>query len=186
MDMTSDGLLDLGCISCADIPQMSQISVLAQIPQFGLIGVSEILASITSLEFFYSQAPTTMRSVTQSFNLLTSSLGSLLIVPLVYAVNSNVDNEWLPSNFDEGHVTWYFLILAAIMVLDMFYLWFMGRGYEYKTTAELTFNEENDDDILPTHSKSSSRDEDSLLTKGQLRSDLSKPLILGANDQQQD
>ena len=90
-----------------------------QVPQFSLIGISEILASITSLEFFYSQAPLTMRSVSQAFNLVTNSIGSLLTVPLVYLVNSNPKKEWLPSNLDQGHVTYYFLVLASIMLVDM-------------------------------------------------------------------
>jgi dipeptide/tripeptide permease len=47
--------LNLTCISCDDLPQMSRLSVFWQIPQFFLIGVAEILTSITSLEFFYSQ-----------------------------------------------------------------------------------------------------------------------------------
>ena len=51
----STGLLSLDCISCDVIPQTSALSVFWQIPQFSLIGISEILASITSLEFFYSQ-----------------------------------------------------------------------------------------------------------------------------------
>jgi peptide/histidine transporter 3/4 len=50
-----DSTLALSCISCDTIPQMSNLSVFWQIPQFFLVGVAEILASITSLEFFYSQ-----------------------------------------------------------------------------------------------------------------------------------
>ncbi len=60
-----------------------------------------------------------MRSVSQAFNLVTTSIGSLLIVPLVYAVNSNPNDEWLPINLDDGHVTYYFIVLAFVMILDM-------------------------------------------------------------------
>jgi hypothetical protein len=62
-----DSYLNLTCIDCDVIPQMSHLSILWQIPQFVLIGISEILSSITALEFFYSQAPTCMRSVSQVY-----------------------------------------------------------------------------------------------------------------------
>lgn len=130
-------LLSLSCISCNDIPQMSNISVFWQIPQFMLIGISEILASITALEFFYSQSPTAMRSVVQSFNLLTTSLGSFIIIPLIYLVNSNPNNEWITSNLNDGHLSYYFLVLATLMMVDLVWFAWLGQSYEYKTTAEL-------------------------------------------------
>lgn len=82
-----------------------------------------------------------MRSVSQSLNLLTTAIGSLIVIPMIYIVNSDpskilcnvstvfllfviniitycwLDNEWLPVNLDDGHLTWYFLLLAALMVL---------------------------------------------------------------------
>ncbi len=73
------GLLDLKCIDCSDIPQMSSLSILWQIPQFAFVGISEIFASITALEFFYSQAPSKMRSVSQASNLFTYALGMDLL-----------------------------------------------------------------------------------------------------------
>eukprot|EP01035_Chromulina_nebulosa_P019152 gene19152-24993_t len=147
-DVYVNDLLSLDCISCDDIPQMSNLSVFAQIPQFALIGISEILASITSLEFFYSQAPITMRSVSQACNLVTTSLGSLLIVPLVYLVNSNPNDEWLPTNLNNGHVTYYFFVLAAIMTADMAYFYYISKTYEYKTTAQLTFKDDDENDNI--------------------------------------
>lgn len=59
----------------------------AQIPQFILIGASEILSSVTSLEFFYAEAPHTMRGVSAGLNLLTTALGSWLTVPLLRLVS---------------------------------------------------------------------------------------------------
>jgi hypothetical protein len=54
-----------------------------------IIGISEILASISALEFFYSQAPLALRSVTQSLNLATNALGTFAVIPLLLIVNSN-------------------------------------------------------------------------------------------------
>ena len=81
--------LNLTCIDCDNIPQMSSISVMWQAFQFSLVGASEILAAITSLEFFYSQAPISMRSVSQSLNLFTNALGSFLVIPVLLMVNSD-------------------------------------------------------------------------------------------------
>jgi len=156
-------LLNITCISCADIPQMSSISVFYQTPQFVLVGISEILASITSLEFFYSQAPVTMRSAVQSLNLLTTSLGSLIIVPIVYLVNINPASPWLPSNLDNGQVMFYFFVLAGIMLLDMFYFYYIGTTYEYKTTADLTFEEEEGDSLVDSKFTGNGSDKSALL-----------------------
>jgi hypothetical protein len=170
---TIDGLkyLNLTCIDCDNIPQMSDISVMWQVGpllsvcliletasrlpssqslplqqafQFSLVGASEILAAITSLEFFYSQAPISMRSVSQSLNLFTNALGSFLVIPVLLLVNSDssktsllvagvvvtiltlpyysltrTGNEWVPTNLDEGHLDYYFFLLAGLMGLTL-------------------------------------------------------------------
>lgn len=134
----------LSCISCDQIPQQSTLSVFWQIPQFVLIGTSEILASITSLEFFYSQAPTTMRSVTQSLNLATSALGSFVVIPLVVLVNSNKNNQWIPGNLDQGHLDWYYFLLAGLMGVTLLYYQWICIGYQYKSTSDLTFPDEDE------------------------------------------
>src|SRR5205085_2253477 len=65
------------------------MSVFYQVPQFVLIGISEILASVTALEFFYSQAPDNLRSVLAALNLLTVGLGQWLMAAMIAIVNAN-------------------------------------------------------------------------------------------------
>ena len=131
-----NGNLDLNCISCDDIPQIASISVFWQIPQFVFIGMSEILASVTGLEFFYSQAPTSMRSVSQAMNLLTVALGSFVIIPLIYLVNIDDNQEWVSSNLNEGYLERFFFLLCAIMVFCTFIFVKLALGYEYVFTEE--------------------------------------------------
>lgn len=57
-------------------------------PQYLLIGASEILLAVTSLEFFYAEAPTTVRGVSAGLNLLTTALGSWMTVPLLTLVGT--------------------------------------------------------------------------------------------------
>lgn len=126
------GYLALECIDCDDIPQVAPVSVFWQVPQFLLIGTSEILASVTGLEFFYSQAPSSMRSVCQSLNLLTNALGAWLVIPLIYIVNVNPNSQWVPDDVNEGYLANFFFLLAALMVLAMGLLYYFAKDYEYK------------------------------------------------------
>jgi hypothetical protein len=129
--------IELSCIACDDIPQMSHISIFWQIPQFVIIGISEIFASITSLEFFYSQAPSKMRSVSQASNLFTNALGSWLTIPLTLLVNINPDHQWITSNIDEGELQSYYFLLAGLMLFALFVFTWLSWGYEYIAEDEL-------------------------------------------------
>lgn len=54
------------------------ITVWVQIVPYGLIGLSEVMASITKLEYAFTKAPKNMRSTVQAIALLTSAISSAL------------------------------------------------------------------------------------------------------------
>ncbi len=56
-----------------------RISILWQIIPYVVLTVGEILVSVTGLEFAYTQAPRTMKSVIQSFWTLTTAAGNLAV-----------------------------------------------------------------------------------------------------------
>lgn len=53
-------------------------SVWVQALPYGLVGLSEVMASITKLEYAYTKAPKNMRSTVQAFALLTNAISSAL------------------------------------------------------------------------------------------------------------
>eukprot|EP01135_Chromosphaera_perkinsii_P005520 Nk52_evm69s352 gene=Nk52_evmTU69s352 len=73
-------IADLNSQSSETVTICTNLSMLWQIPQYFVMTVAEILLSITCIDFAYSQAPVTMKSVCQAANLLTTSFGNLLVV----------------------------------------------------------------------------------------------------------
>lgn len=56
------------------------MSLMWQAPQYILITTGEVLFSVTGLEFSYSEAPKSMKSVLQAGWLMTVAIGNLLVV----------------------------------------------------------------------------------------------------------
>lgn len=66
-----------------DKQQFNDITVAWQIPAYFFIAISEIFASVTGLEYAYTQAPRSMKSIVMSLFLFTSAIGSLINMALV-------------------------------------------------------------------------------------------------------
>ena len=58
----------------------NSIHILWQVPQYFIITASEVMFSVTGLEFSYSQAPASMKSVVQAAWLLTIAVGDLIVI----------------------------------------------------------------------------------------------------------
>ncbi|KAM8934501.1 solute carrier family 15 member 2 [Pelodytes ibericus] len=56
-----------------------------QIPQYALLSAGEVMYSITGLEFSYSQAPASMKSVLQAGWLLTIAVGNVIVLIVAQA-----------------------------------------------------------------------------------------------------
>ncbi|RLV94029.1 Peptide transporter PTR2 [Spathaspora sp. JA1] len=74
----------------------NRIHVAIQVPAYSLIAMSEILASITGLEYAYTKAPTSMKSFITSLFLVTTAFGSALGIALS-PVSKNPKMVWTYS-----------------------------------------------------------------------------------------
>ena len=62
------------------LTEPNSIHILWLIPQYFVITASEVMFSVTGLEFSYSQAPKSMKSVVQAAWLLTVAFGNIIVI----------------------------------------------------------------------------------------------------------
>lgn len=87
------------------------ISVWVQLLPYGLIGFSEIMASVTSLEYAFTKAPTNMRSTVQAVCLFMNAISSAISQALVALA-------------DDPLLVWNYGLVAVIAAVGgvLFYL----------------------------------------------------------------
>ncbi|EAW10971.1 peptide MFS transporter [Aspergillus clavatus NRRL 1] len=90
----------------------NNVHIAIQTPAYVFIGISEIFASVSGLEYAYTKAPPSMKSFVQSMYLLTNAFGSALAEALT------------PAAFDPA-ILWMFVGLACASFLAGILFWFV-------------------------------------------------------------
>ncbi|XWS34028.1 hypothetical protein CRYUN_Cryun21dG0004400 [Craigia yunnanensis] len=107
------------------------ISVFWLVPQHTLHGIAEAFMVIGHLEFFYDQAPESMRSTATALFWTSISAGdytSTLLVTLVHKFTN-----WLPNkNLNKGKLECFYWLLTILQVLNFVYYLICAKFYTFK------------------------------------------------------
>lgn len=120
-------------------PEAVPLSILWQIPQYFLLGAAEVCTFIGQLEFFYDQSPDAMRSLCSALSLLTTALGnylsSFILTIVTYFTTRNGQPGWIPDNLNEGHLDFFFWLLAGLSFLNLLVYIVCAKRYRPKKAS---------------------------------------------------
>ncbi|XP_057773496.1 protein NRT1/ PTR FAMILY 7.3 [Salvia miltiorrhiza] len=130
---------------CKHCQGSSSLSIFWQVPQYALIGASEVFMYVGQLEFFNAQAPDGLKSFGSALCMTSISLGnyvSSLLVSIVMKI-STVDNMpgWIPGNLNKGHLDRFYFLLAGLTAVDLvIYMacasWYKSMKFRGKAAEE--------------------------------------------------
>uniref|UniRef100_A0A0D3HH16 Uncharacterized protein n=1 Tax=Oryza barthii TaxID=65489 RepID=A0A0D3HH16_9ORYZ len=114
------------------------LSIAWQLPQFVILACSDVFCGIAQLEFFYSEAPVSMRSLCSAFSFLALSLGyyvNSLVVSIVAVVTTTSNKGWLPADLNDGHLDYYFWLWTGISAINFVVYAAFAKNYTVKRLA---------------------------------------------------
>jgi len=110
------------------LTEPNSVHIVWLFPQIFVITVGEILFSVTGLEFSYSQAPESMKSVLQAAWLLTTAFGNIIVILVAEA-----------KAFDDRASE--FFMFACLMLVDMgIFMWLAYRYVPRDVKKEVDMN----------------------------------------------
>ncbi|KAL6845156.1 hypothetical protein ACP4OV_024651 [Aristida adscensionis] len=118
--------------------QFLPISCFWLAPQFAVFGIADMFTYVGLMEFFYSQAPRALKSMSSSFLWCSLSFGYFMSTVIVQAVNaatkgSTTSGGWLAgNNINRNHLDLFFWLLAVLSTLNFFNYLFWSSWYKYK------------------------------------------------------
>uniref|UniRef100_S4RYJ4 Solute carrier family 15 member 1a n=1 Tax=Petromyzon marinus TaxID=7757 RepID=S4RYJ4_PETMA len=120
---------EFGILMIQDLPENS-INLAWQVPQYFLLTAAEVMFSVTGLEFSYSQAPTSMKSVLQAGWLLTVAFGNVIV--LIVAEGANME-QWVE-----------FILFACLLFVVFIIFSIMAYFYVYVDPSNLKNKEKEE------------------------------------------
>ncbi|KFZ54323.1 Solute carrier family 15 member 3, partial [Antrostomus carolinensis] len=101
-----------------------------QVPQYLLMGISQLFTSISSLEFAYTEAPESMKGATMGVLFFTSGVGSLLGSGLTLLLLPEDYGNVNSCPMDHCPMDHYFILLVGIQSITCLIFTWISRRYQ--------------------------------------------------------
>ncbi|KAG6593824.1 Protein NRT1/ PTR FAMILY 5.2, partial [Cucurbita argyrosperma subsp. sororia] len=107
------------------------LSIFILLPQFILMGVADAFMEVSKIEFFYDQAPESMKSLGTSYSTTAIGTGNFLSSFLLATVSDitsrNGRKGWILNNLNASHLDYYYAFFAILNCLNFIFFLFVSR-----------------------------------------------------------
>ncbi|KAL6983545.1 hypothetical protein U1Q18_016930 [Sarracenia purpurea var. burkii] len=109
--------------------------------QYLFLGSADLFTLAGLLEFFFTEAPISMRSLATSLSWASLAVGYYLSTVIVSVVNSATGNskhqQWLSgSNLNHYHLERFYWLMCVLSGLNFFHYLFWATRYKYRSKGE--------------------------------------------------
>ena len=105
------------------------------VPQFLVMGLSDMFAYVGMQELFYDQMPEDMRSMGSALTNGALGVGAFLstaIISVVQKISSNWGDPWLVNNLNRAHLDNFYWVLAGLCSVDLIVYALIAKGFVWK------------------------------------------------------
>nr|GEW42408.1 protein NRT1/ PTR FAMILY 5.8 [Tanacetum cinerariifolium] len=130
--MISAATVEMKRLEISNESMSKNLSIFWLIPQYILLGISDIFTVVGMQEFFYSEVPEGMRTMGIALYTSVFGVGSFLSALLVYLVeyfttSSDGKGNWFSDDMKEARLDKYYWFLAGMIALSLVVFVVLGK-----------------------------------------------------------
>ncbi|XP_031287463.1 protein NRT1/ PTR FAMILY 4.5-like [Pistacia vera] len=129
---------DHNMLDAIPVVQPLPISVFWLSIQYFIFGIADLFTYVGLLEFFYSEAPNALKSISTCFLWTSMALGYYLSTILINIVNRATKDitrsgGWLAgNNINRNHLNLFYWLLSLLSLINFLVYLFVARRYKYR------------------------------------------------------
>jgi dipeptide/tripeptide permease len=111
------------------------LSIFILLPQFILMGTADAFMEVAKIEFFYDQAPESMKSLGTSYSAVTLGVGNFIssfLLSTVSHITKEHGHGWILNNLNASHLDYYYAFFAILNFFNFLFFLFVIKFYVYK------------------------------------------------------
>ncbi|XWS08751.1 hypothetical protein CRYUN_Cryun40dG0028100 [Craigia yunnanensis] len=112
------------------------LTIFILLPQFVLMGAADAFLEVAKLEFFYDQAPESMKSLGTSYSSTSLGIGnflsSFLLSTVSHITRKHGHQGWILNNLNKSHLDYYYAFFAILNFLNFIFFLVVIKFYVYK------------------------------------------------------